>query len=57
MKIWIDKLRSTGVSLAMALLNNHFAGFALGSANEFRKMIGLEELSSADKKQKTCGKF
>ena len=57
MKKWIDKLKSVNVSLAMVMLNNHFAGFAPGSANLFRKMIGLEELSFTDKKQKTLGEF
>jgi hypothetical protein len=39
------------------MLNNHFAGFAPGSANQFRKLMGLDELSFADKKQKTIGDF
>ena len=56
-KKWVDKVKSANVSLAMVMLNNHFAGFAPGSANLFRKMIGLEELSFTDKKQKTLGEF
>ncbi|MGH9999057.1 MAG: DUF72 domain-containing protein, partial [Nitrosopumilaceae archaeon] len=57
MKKWIDKLKSTNVPLAMVNLNNHFQGFAPGSANQFRKLLGLEELSFADKKQKTLGDY
>lgn len=57
MKKWIDKLNSANVPLAMVNLNNHFAGFAPGSANQFRKLLGLDELSFTDKKQKTLGDF
>ena len=57
MKKWIDKLKDSNVPLAMVNLNNHFQGFAPGSANQFRKLLGLEELSFADKKQKTLGDF
>jgi len=51
MKKWISRLSSSKVSLAMVNLNNHFAGFAPGTANQFRKLIGMEELSFVDKKQ------
>ena len=57
MKKWINKLSGVKASLAMVMLNNHFAGFAPGSANLFRKLMGLEELSFVDKKQKTLGDF
>jgi len=57
MKKWIDKLKSTSVPLAMVNLNNHFQGFAPGSANQFRHLLGHDELSFADKKQKTLGDF
>jgi hypothetical protein len=33
------------VSLAMIAANNHYAGFGPGTANLFRKMVGLSELS------------
>ena len=36
------------VSLAMIAANNHYAGFRPGTANMFRKMIGLSELSWVD---------
>ena len=36
------------VSLAMIAANNHYAGFGPGTANLFRKMVGLSELSWAD---------
>ena len=57
MKKWIEKIKSANDFLAMVMLNNHFAGFAPGSANQFRKLLGLDELSFADKKQKTLGEF
>jgi hypothetical protein len=37
------------VSLAMIASNNHYAGFGPGTANMFRKMVGLSELSWVDK--------
>jgi hypothetical protein len=33
------------VSLVMIAANNHYAGFGPGTANLFRKMVGLSELS------------
>jgi len=56
-KKWISRLSSVKASLAMVMLNNHFAGFAPGSVNLFRKLMGMEELSFVDKKQKTLGEF
>ena len=57
MKKWIEKLRKADVPLAIVVINNHFGGFGPGSANEFRKLLGLDVLSFADKKQKTLGEF
>jgi uncharacterized protein YecE (DUF72 family) len=39
------------VSLAMIAANNHYAGFGPGTANQFRKMVGLSELSWEDQQQ------
>ena len=39
------------VSLAMIAANNHYAGFGPGTANMFRKMVGLSELSWVDQQQ------
>ena len=36
------------VNLAMIAANNHYAGFGPGTANLFRKMVGLSELSWDD---------
>jgi uncharacterized protein YecE (DUF72 family) len=36
------------VNLAMIATNNHYAGFGPGTANLFRKMVGLSELSCDD---------
>jgi uncharacterized protein YecE (DUF72 family) len=55
MKQWADEMKQveTGkergkrkeVNLAMIAANNHYAGFGPGTANLFRKMVGLSELS------------
>jgi uncharacterized protein YecE (DUF72 family) len=55
MKQWADEIKnvesgnergkSKYVSLAMIAANNHYAGFGAGTANLFRKMVGLSELS------------
>ena len=39
------------VSLAMIAASNHYAGFGAGTANLFRKMVGLSELSWEDQQQ------
>jgi hypothetical protein len=39
------------VSLAMIAANNRYAGFGPGTANLFRKMVGISELSWADQQQ------
>jgi hypothetical protein len=35
----------------MIAANNHYAGFGPGTANQFRKMVGLSELSWEDQQQ------
>jgi uncharacterized protein YecE (DUF72 family) len=55
MKLWADKIknvesgnrrgRKKEINLAMIAANNHYAGFGPGTANLFRKMVGLSELS------------
>jgi hypothetical protein len=37
-------------NLAIVSTNNHYAGFGEGTANIFRKIIGLEEVTWQDKK-------
>jgi len=37
-------------NLAIVSTNNHYAGFDPGTANIFRKIIGLEEVTWQDKK-------
>jgi hypothetical protein len=39
------------VSLAMIAANNHYAGFGPGTANMFRTMVGLSEISWEDQQQ------
>jgi uncharacterized protein YecE (DUF72 family) len=58
MKQWADEIkgvksrkergRRKEVNLAMIAANNHYAGFGPGTANLFRKMVGLPELSWED---------
>ena len=61
MNQWADEVRKvdTGkirgrkkeVNLAMIAANNHYAGFGPGTANLFRKMVGLSELSWENRNQ------
>jgi uncharacterized protein YecE (DUF72 family) len=46
MKPWVKTLQETGNSVqnAFVFFNNHFAGFGPGSVNEFRRLIGLDQL-------------
>jgi hypothetical protein len=47
MKKWADEIKKVEgrkrneVNLAMIAANNHYAGFGPGTANLFRKMVGL----------------
>jgi hypothetical protein len=52
MKEWADKVKRTineeggrrrSINLAIVSANNHYAGFGPGTANIFRKMVGLPE--------------
>jgi hypothetical protein len=61
MKQWADEIKnvesgkergkSKGISLAMIAANNHYAGFGPGTANLFRKMVDLPELSWENRNQ------
>jgi uncharacterized protein YecE (DUF72 family) len=46
MKTWGKTVQETGDSVKERFIffNNHFAGFGPGSANEFRRLLGLAEL-------------
>jgi uncharacterized protein YecE (DUF72 family) len=52
MKKWAGKVKKTineggrrkGINLAIVSANNHYAGFGPGTANIFRKMVGLPEV-------------
>jgi uncharacterized protein YecE (DUF72 family) len=64
MKSWSKTLRETGDSVkdSFIFFNNHFAGFGPGSANEFRRLMGLVELdwsglNQANAAQKTLFEF
>jgi hypothetical protein len=43
-----ERDRNKEVNLAMIAANNHYTGFGPGTANLFRKMVGLPELSRED---------
>jgi hypothetical protein len=43
--------KNNEVSLAMIAANNHYTGFGPGTANMFRKMVGLSEPSWEDQQQ------
>ena len=51
MKKWSSKVKRTlkeqggrnSINLAIVSANNHYAGFGPGTANIFRKMVGLPE--------------
>src|SRR5918999_1847979 len=61
MKQWADEIkniesgkergRRKEVSLAMIAANNHYAGFGPETANLFRNMVGLSELSWGNRNQ------
>jgi uncharacterized protein YecE (DUF72 family) len=61
MKRWANEIKKaeTGkirgrrneVNLAMIAANNHYAGFGPGTANLFRKMVGLSELTWENRNQ------
>lgn len=55
MKSWIEKLNKIQDKIphAMILANNRYEGFGPATANKLRLLLGLDELSFADKKQRT----
>jgi uncharacterized protein YecE (DUF72 family) len=55
MKSWIDKLEKIqdNISYAVILANNRYEGFGPATANKLRVLLGLEELSFSDPRQKT----
>ena len=55
MKSWVAKVKAKDVPLAIVVQNNHYAGFGPGSANMFRKMVGLPELMWEEMKQVKLG--
>ena len=46
-----ERGRRKEVNLAIIAANNHYAGFGSGTANLFRKMVGLSELSWENRNQ------
>lgn len=61
MQYWageVNKLKkSKKLNMVVTAANNHYAGFGPGTANMFRKMIGLNEAKFKDEKQATLFGF
>jgi uncharacterized protein YecE (DUF72 family) len=55
MKSWIEKIQQIQdkISYAVIMANNRYEGFGPATANKLRLLLGMEELSFADKRQKT----
>lgn len=55
MKSWIEKLQKIqdNLSYTIIMANNRYEGFGPATANKLRMLLGVDELSFADKKQKT----
>ena len=61
MKKWSSKVKRTikeggrgrrkNINLAIVSANNHYAGFGPGTANIFRKMVGLPEVVCSKEKE------
>ena len=56
---WVNKLKKLDkeVSFAIAMINNHFAGFAPATASTLREELGMEQLKWTDNKQKSLSEF
>jgi len=54
-KSWIDKLEKIQdqISYSVIMANNRYEGFGPATANKLRALLGMEDLSFVDKKQKT----
>lgn len=54
-KSWIAKLEKIQgkISYAIIMANNRYEGFGPATANKLRTLLGMEEMSFVDKKQKT----
>ncbi|MBV9667938.1 MAG: hypothetical protein JO327_07380 [Nitrososphaeraceae archaeon] len=43
--------RRKSINLAFVSANNHYAGFVLGTANVFRRIVGLSEFTWSKEKE------
>ena len=61
MQYWAGEInrlkKNKKLKMVVTAANNHYAGFGPGTANMFRKMIGLEEATFKDEKQATLPDF
>jgi uncharacterized protein YecE (DUF72 family) len=57
MKKWATVVKKTKdkVTLGILAANNHYAGFGPATANEFRKMTGMEQVAWDEMKQARLG--
>lgn len=55
MIVWASKVKNIQkhMNFGIVAANNHYAGFGPGTANQFRKMLGLKEVVWEEKKQAT----
>lgn len=52
MRYWADELsRVSGMKIGIVAANNHYAGFGPGTANIFRRLMGLQELQFLEEEQ------
>jgi uncharacterized protein YecE (DUF72 family) len=61
MEYWAKELKKTQndkrLKISITAANNHYAGFGPGTANTFRKLLGLPEATYKDEKQPTLSDF
>ncbi|MGH9879347.1 MAG: DUF72 domain-containing protein [Nitrososphaerales archaeon] len=57
MEVWASRLKMSQkkISLAIVAANNHYAGFGPATANEFRKMVGMQPVVWDEMKQTRLG--
>jgi uncharacterized protein YecE (DUF72 family) len=54
LRVWVEKLKQLEDKIAFAIImaNNHYEGFAPATVNKLRLLLGLDELTFYDKRQK-----
>lgn len=61
MEYWAEQVikaqQDKKLKIGIVAANNHYAGFGPGTANQFRKMLGMPEAEFKDEKQATLSDF